>query len=56
MKEIELTQLIKNLLEEMRKLKLSERTLIYYRTGLSSILSFFEEHGRSIVNFQKLCD
>ena len=48
MKEIELTQLIKNLLEEMRKLKLSERTLIYYRTGLSSILSFFEEYGRSI--------
>lgn len=48
MKEIELTQLIKQLLDEIRKLKLSERTLIYYRTGLSSIQSFFEDHEQSL--------
>lgn len=48
MKEIELTQLIKNLLDEMQKLRLSERTLIYYRKGLSSIHSFLEEHGQSL--------
>lgn len=46
MKKIELTLLVNDILKEMEILQLHRRTITYYKSGLTSICEFFENHKK----------
>ena len=46
MKKIELKLLVEGILKEMEVLQLRERTIAYYKTGLSAICGFFEDQNQ----------